>query len=87
VLSRARLVKKGRNIVGEQVRRLRYERKLSQPQLAAKCQRLGWDIGRDTIAKIEAQNRWVGDFELVFLARALEANLNDFFSARVKKTL
>ena len=80
-------MKKGRNIVGEQVRRLRYERKLSQPQLAAKCQRLGWDIGRDTIAKIEARSRWVGDFELVFLARALAVNLKDLFSARVKKTL
>lgn len=80
-------MKKGRNIVGEQVRRLRYERKLSQPQLAAKCQRLGWDIGRDTIAKIEAGARWVGDFELVFLARALDVNLNDLFSGRVRKTL
>jgi len=29
------------------------------PALAAKCQRIGWDIERDTIAKIEAQNRWV----------------------------
>jgi hypothetical protein len=35
--------------------------------LPAKCQRLGWDIGRDTVAKIEAGIRWVGDFELVYL--------------------
>jgi len=48
---------------------------------------LRWDIGRDTIAKIEAHSRWVGDLELVFLARALDVNLNDLFSARVRKTL
>jgi hypothetical protein len=30
---------------------------------------LGWDIGRDIIAKIENQSRWVADFELVALAK------------------
>ena len=35
--------------------------------LPAKCQRLDWDIGRDTVAQIEAGNRWVGDFEIVYL--------------------
>ena len=36
-------------------------RGLSQSALAAKCQLTGWDIGRDTIAKIEGQMRWVGE--------------------------
>jgi hypothetical protein len=40
-------------------------RGLSQPALAAKCQLLGWDVGRDTIAKIGGQTHWVGDAELV----------------------
>jgi DNA-binding XRE family transcriptional regulator len=31
----------------------------------------GWDIERDTIAKIEDGRRWVGDSELLELARAL----------------
>jgi len=34
-------------------RRLRNAAGLSQPALAAACQRRGWDIERDTIAKIE----------------------------------
>jgi transcriptional regulator with XRE-family HTH domain len=80
-------VRTGKNIVGAQVRRLRYEQKLSQPQLAAKCQRLGWDVGRDTIAKIEAHNRWVGDSELVFLARSLGVPLNDLFPARTRNLI
>jgi len=80
-------VKTGRNIVGPQIRRLRFERNLSQPAFAAKCQRLGWDIGRDTVAKIEAGSRWVGDFELVYLARALGIPLRELFSQQVQKTL
>jgi hypothetical protein len=32
----------------------------------------GWDIERDTIAKIEGGIRWVCDSEQIELARALE---------------
>ena len=77
----------GRNIVGEQIRRLRYEHGLSQPAFAAKCQRMGWDITRDTVAKIEAGKRWVGDFELVHLARSLGVPLEALYPASVRKTL
>lgn len=58
-----------KNIIGPQVRRLRSERVWSQPALAAACQRIGYDINRDTIAKIEAQNRWVSDFETILFSR------------------
>jgi transcriptional regulator with XRE-family HTH domain len=75
----------GKNIVGPQMRRIRFERGLSQPALAAVCQRQGWDVGRDTIAKIEAGNRWVGDFELLFLARALDVRMERLFSPAVLK--
>ena len=59
------------NVIGPQLRRLRYERGLSQPELAASCQRKGYDISRDTVANIEGQRRWVADFELLLLARVL----------------
>ena len=39
--------------------------------LAARCARWGWVLSRETLAKIEAQIRWVSDFELVCLANAL----------------
>ena len=65
------MTKDDRNAVGDKIRRLRYKLKLSQPELARKCQLIGWNIGRDTIAKIEDRRRWVGDFELVGLAIVL----------------
>jgi hypothetical protein len=60
-----------RNMIGPQVRKLRYERKLTQPLLAARCAQFGWNVSRETLAKIECQIRWVADFEIVCLARAL----------------
>lgn len=60
-----------RNITGPVARRLRERHGLTQPMLVARLNRLGWDISRETYAKIEAQIRWLADFELVWLARAL----------------
>ncbi len=58
-------------MVGPQVRKLRNSQKLTQPMLAARCRRWGWDLSRETLAKIETQLRWVSDFEMVCLAKAL----------------
>jgi transcriptional regulator with XRE-family HTH domain len=71
-----------RNMIGPQLRRIRNERGLSQPKLAELLQRKGWDISRDTVAKIEDQRRWVSDFEAAFLAEALSLPLADLFVAR-----
>jgi transcriptional regulator with XRE-family HTH domain len=65
-----------RNMIGPQLRRIRNERSLSQPALAALLQRAGWDISRDTVAKIEDQRRWVSDFEVAFLAEILKVPIS-----------
>lgn len=61
-----------RNVVGPSVQRLRDQQGLTQPMLAARCSCLGWDLSRETLAKIETQVRWISDFELVCLALALK---------------
>ena len=70
---------KRKNLVGEQARRIRHQLGLSQQELAARCQRQGWDIDRFTIARIEAGTRWVGDFEAVELAKAVRVPLVRLF--------
>ena len=80
-------MKKKRNIVGPQVRRLRYERGLSQTDLAARFQIKGWDITRDVLAGIESQRRWVADFEVVFLAQHLEVPVDALWPEKVRKAL
>jgi len=59
------------------VRRCRQERGWSQTALAAKCQLAGWDISRSIVAGIEGRVRWVGDFELMMLAKVLRTNPAD----------
>ncbi|PAW77864.1 MAG: transcriptional regulator [Verrucomicrobia bacterium Tous-C9LFEB] len=71
---------KKKNICGHNVRKKRIASGLSQQELAAKCQREGWDIGRDTIAKIESHARWVGDFELVLISKILKISLEELVS-------
>lgn len=60
------------NLVGWQVRRLRRQQRMTQPALAARCQLLGYDLSRESLAKIEARIRSVTDAEVVLLARALQ---------------
>jgi transcriptional regulator with XRE-family HTH domain len=73
-----------RNIVGPQIRRLRDRQGLTQPMLAARCRRWGWDLSRETLAKIETQLRWVSDFELLCLARALRVEPDDLWPPKEK---
>jgi hypothetical protein len=54
---------------------------LTQPMLVARIHRKGWDISRETLAKVEAQIRWIADFEVVNLADALGVEPGHLFDA------
>jgi len=75
-----------RNIVGPVVRKLRMKKGLTQAALAAKLNILGWDLSRDTLAKIEAQIRWVADFEILDLAAALGTDGGDLLRMAASST-
>jgi len=68
-----------KNVCGPQIARIRYEQGLSQSDLAMKCQLIGWDVSRDIIARIEGRIRWVGDLELVALAKALGIEITKLY--------
>ncbi|EKL9959133.1 helix-turn-helix domain-containing protein [Vibrio parahaemolyticus] len=70
------------NVVGAQVRKLRKEQKLTQEQLSARCNVIGLDISRGTLAKIEAGVRQVIDTEIVQLATALKVDESALFPPR-----
>ena len=73
------------NIIGKQVSRLRNQLGLSQDQLSAKCQRVGLDISRGTLAKIESCVRCVSDQEAFLLGQALGVSVSDLFPRSKKK--
>jgi hypothetical protein len=67
------------NIVGPIVRKIRYQKGWTQAMLTARCARAGWDVGENTIAKIEAQIRCVTDREVSWLASALNVHEQSLF--------
>ena len=60
-----------KNIVGPQIRKLRYQRGLTQDMLAARLSIRGLDMSRVTHSKIEAQLRCVVDSELLRFSEVL----------------
>lgn len=70
------------NITGNEIKRLRKERKLSRQELSNKLMMLGIDINNDGIYRIENGKRIVKDFELAALAKVLDTTetelLKDF---------
>jgi transcriptional regulator with XRE-family HTH domain len=70
---------KPQNVVGEQVRKLRYQLDLTQETLSARCNVHGWDISRGALAKIESGVRCVTDAELFVLAKTLKVDLRQLY--------
>jgi len=67
------------NIIGHQVRKIRESQNLTQEELAARCNLIGWNISRGTLAKIESQVRRIIDSEVALLAKALHVDINILF--------
>ncbi len=67
------------NTVGPQVRELREQQEMTQSQLAARCNIVGLNISRSTLAKIESQVRRVTDSEVVLLAKALKVSVAELY--------
>lgn len=65
------------NITGNEIKRLRKERKLSRQELSNKLMMLGIDINNDGIYRIENGKRIVKDFELAALAKVLDTTETD----------
>ena len=76
-----------KNVVGAQVRRIRYEKGWTQETLTARCNLQGWDLSRGTLAKVEAQVRRVSDAELFVLAKALRTKLDSLYPRDEKQIL
>lgn len=67
------------NIVGKRILELRKKQKLSQEALAAKMQLNNIEISQKVISRIEKQERFVTDYELLIFSRVLGVNIYDLF--------
>ena len=57
------------NICGQNVRKLRIEKKMSQDQLAATLQTEGLGVNQNSVSRIETGKRIVADYELKAIAQ------------------
>ena len=66
-----------KNMIGPKVKATREALGWTQEKLALRCQLVGFDASRATIAQIESQYRKVSDIEFALIARALRVKLQD----------
>lgn len=65
------------NIVGRNIYAYRRQLKLSQEQLAAKMQLNNIEISQKVISRIEKQERFVTDYELLVFSKVLGVSIYD----------
>lgn len=70
-----------RNVIGKKIRNIRQEKKITQDQLAARLFIQGIEIDQPMIARIENQTRFLLDYEIIGIAKALGVNIEDLFKS------
>lgn len=68
-----------KNICGEQIRKIRMEKKMSQAALSRALQLEGITIDRYSICRMEKGERFIADYELIKIAGILGVPVAFFF--------
>ena len=68
------------NIIGAQIKTIRKRDKITQEDLCARMQVLGYQISRSDISKIENCNKFIADFEVLGFAQALKVSILDLYN-------
>lgn len=73
-----------KNIIGRRVKEARLKSKpiITQADLSARLETFGLKIDRVSISKIESGDRFVADYEVVGLAKALKVSLDWLLSGK-----
>ena len=67
------------NICGKNIKKIRKEQKITQNELCARMQVMGYQISRSDISKLENGKKFITDFELVGFSKALKVSILDLF--------
>ena len=68
-----------KNLIGENLKKLRLKLKISQQELSNKLELLGVYVCRGSVSRIEDQSRTVTDIELFAIAEALGVDIGSLY--------
>ena len=67
------------NVCGKNIKKIRKEQKITQDELCARMQVMGYQISGSDISKLENGKKFITDFELVGFSKALKVSILDLF--------
>ena len=67
------------NIIGPKIKYFRNQKKITQEDLCARMQVMGYQISRSDISKIENGKKFIADFEVLGFANALKISILDLY--------
>lgn len=72
------------NIVGPIIKQLRISQKLTQEELAIKMQLENIELSQKVISRIEKQERFVADYELLTFCKVLKVDIRELFPQNMR---
>lgn len=67
------------NVTGINIRNIRKKSKITQEELCARMQVLGYQISRSDISKLETGKRYISDFEVASFAQVLNVSILELY--------
>ena len=67
------------NITGKNIKQIRKDKKITQEDLCARMQVLGFKISRSDISKLENGKRFITDTEVLGFSKALKVGILDLY--------
>lgn len=71
--------KKFLNVSGKNIKEIRKKQKITQEDLCARMQIMGFKLSRSDISKLENGKRFVNDVEIVGFSKALKVSILDLY--------
>ena len=67
------------NITGKNIKQIRKDKKITQEDLCARMQVLGFKLSRSDISKLENGKRFITDTEILGFSKALRVGILDLY--------
>lgn len=67
------------NIVGKNIKKIRKDKNVTQADLCARMQVMGFKLSRSDISKLENGKRFINDIEIIGFTDALKVSILDLY--------